>query len=288
MNDDYLWDGSGEPDPEIVRLEKTLAPLRYRSKPRRWPLYACAGAIAAALAIFALLPSRVSVWKVDDRAARLGETLDVSRETVMQSAIGSLRIEPGSRLKLSSDNRLALERGVLHALIWAPPRQFVVDMPGTAAIDLGCRYTLRVEPDASGLLTVDTGWVAFQSGDLEAFIPAGAACRTHPRRGAGTPFRVDAAESLRTAVAAFDSGGRSSLGRILADARAEDGLTLWHLLARTEARERAQVYDRFRQLVDVPDLRAAILRGDPRAMDAAWNALGLGETRWWRGWKRNL
>jgi hypothetical protein len=30
MNDDYLWDKSGEPDPEIERLEELLGELRYR------------------------------------------------------------------------------------------------------------------------------------------------------------------------------------------------------------------------------------------------------------------
>ena len=33
MNDDYLWDQSGPPDPETVRLEETLAPFRYRMRP---------------------------------------------------------------------------------------------------------------------------------------------------------------------------------------------------------------------------------------------------------------
>lgn len=33
MNDDYLWDKSGEPDPEIQELEEILAPLRYEPKP---------------------------------------------------------------------------------------------------------------------------------------------------------------------------------------------------------------------------------------------------------------
>ena len=28
MSDDYLWDGSGEPDPEVERLERLLATLR--------------------------------------------------------------------------------------------------------------------------------------------------------------------------------------------------------------------------------------------------------------------
>lgn len=33
MNEDYLWDKSGEPDPEIQELEQILAPLRYQPKP---------------------------------------------------------------------------------------------------------------------------------------------------------------------------------------------------------------------------------------------------------------
>jgi negative regulator of sigma E activity len=32
MNEDYLWDKSGEPDPEIQRLEEILGPLRYQPK----------------------------------------------------------------------------------------------------------------------------------------------------------------------------------------------------------------------------------------------------------------
>jgi hypothetical protein len=59
MKDDYLWDGSGEPDPEIERLEKVLSRYRYQPKPmgaafdqqllprraRFWPKLAVAAAI---------------------------------------------------------------------------------------------------------------------------------------------------------------------------------------------------------------------------------------------------
>ena len=37
MNDDYLWDKSGEPDPQIQELEEILAPLRYQPKPLAIP-----------------------------------------------------------------------------------------------------------------------------------------------------------------------------------------------------------------------------------------------------------
>ena len=33
MNDDYLWDKSGQPDPEIQQLEQILGTLRYQPKP---------------------------------------------------------------------------------------------------------------------------------------------------------------------------------------------------------------------------------------------------------------
>jgi hypothetical protein len=37
MNDDYLWDKSGEPDPKIQELEQILAPLRYQPAPLDLP-----------------------------------------------------------------------------------------------------------------------------------------------------------------------------------------------------------------------------------------------------------
>lgn len=37
MNDDYLWDKSGPPDPEVQQLEEILGALRYQPKPFEIP-----------------------------------------------------------------------------------------------------------------------------------------------------------------------------------------------------------------------------------------------------------
>lgn len=37
MKDDYLWDKSGEPDPEIQKLEEILGTLRYQPRPLELP-----------------------------------------------------------------------------------------------------------------------------------------------------------------------------------------------------------------------------------------------------------
>ena len=38
MKDDYLWDKSGQPDPEIQKLEEILGTLRYQPKPLALPV----------------------------------------------------------------------------------------------------------------------------------------------------------------------------------------------------------------------------------------------------------
>jgi hypothetical protein len=37
MKEDYLWDKSGEPDPDIQQLEEILGTLRYQPKPLEFP-----------------------------------------------------------------------------------------------------------------------------------------------------------------------------------------------------------------------------------------------------------
>jgi hypothetical protein len=133
------------------------------------------------------------------------------------------------------------------------------------------------------------GWVAFQWRNIESFIPAGAACMTRPGHGPDTPHFLDAPEALTKGVAEFDlTGNIQALNLALSAARPRDALTLWHLLQRTQGAERAQVFDHFESLVKLPSslTREGVLSGDRKSMDAAWDALDLGDTSWWRGWKR--
>jgi hypothetical protein len=82
MNDDYLWDGTGEPDPEIQRLEEMLVELRYKDRrleipaqtaPRRRHPQFHLQAIAAAAAFLALA---LGIWlgsRVFNRARQGGQ-----------------------------------------------------------------------------------------------------------------------------------------------------------------------------------------------------------------------
>jgi ferric-dicitrate binding protein FerR (iron transport regulator) len=329
MTDDYLWDGSGTPDPDVRRLEAALGRLRSAppplrlpdAAPLRWGLRSVLPILATAAAIVLLVglawrTVATTRWDVEriagvprigtsavDATGRLtaGDTLTTdaaARARITISDIGGVVIDANSAVRLvetrGGHHRLALQRGTLHAAIYAKPGQFVVDTPSATATDLGCVYDLTVDDDGGGLLTVTFGWVAFDANGRESFVPAGASCRTAPDAGPGTPRYDDAPVALQEALQRFDFGppdGRAAaLREVLARARRRDAVTLWHLLSRVAPADRAIVFDAMAARVPPPAgvTRDKILALDKAALDTWWNALGLGDVSFWRHWKRPL
>lgn len=328
-DDRYLWDGSGDPDPSIVRLEETLGRLSHRGAPprvsaleaemetpRRWRVPALLGLAAAvvllASAVWLFYALSRTSWDVarlagtptvDGRTITGGARLPIggwlvtdaaSRARIAAGPIGRVEVDPNTRVQLvaarPSEHRLSLERGTIHARIWAPPKFFFVNTPAATAIDLGCAYTLRVEDDGSGLLKVTHGWVGFERDGREAYVPRGAVCATRPGVGPGTPRYEDAPSGYGEALDVLDFGAPDAPGRaaalelVLSRSHRRDALTLWHLLTRGTPDERARVYDRLAALVPPPDgvTRARALAGDRTALGLWWDALGVDVGTWWR------
>jgi hypothetical protein len=330
MSDDYLWDGAGTPDPDVQRLEALLGRLRtplagapaprLPQQPTRWrtPRYlAPALATAAAVLIMIGITLRTRAagsWEVASLAGQprvgssaldgtgriaVGQTLvtdAASQARLTVGRIGEVTIDSNTRVRLvaARDGRhqLALDRGTLHAVINAPPGQFVVNTPSATATDLGCAYTLHVDEAGAGYLTVTSGWVALDLNGRESLVPVGASCRTDARRGPGTPSYDDADPEMRRALEGFDeardAASRSAALRVvLGHAGPGDAMTLWHLISRADAVDRPAIVDALEDLLPMPPgvTRDAILRLDHSALDQWWNALGLGEANWWRNFK---
>jgi hypothetical protein len=341
---DYLWDGSGEPDPEIQRLEALLGQFRHdrpaRAFPaivpgRRWtffsrpmrlfPLLAAAAAVAIVAATFLIhgnnpAPLTVAGWDVSRIAGtpRIGqtsisgkegtshfgvgqvlETDNESRASLRAEDVGQIEMDPSTRLRLltmaTGLKQIAMDRGTIHAYIWAPAGQFVVDTPSAVTVDLGCAYTLHVDDSGAGLVRTSLGWVGFKLNGHESFIPAGAACPTRPKVGPGTPYFEDASAEFRAALARLDFEDSApqqradDLAIILAQSRKHDALTLWHLLSRVDEPQRTLVYDRLRELAPPPATitREGILHLDQPMLDLWWNTLGFDDISVWRHWERS-
>ena len=208
-------------------------------------------------------------------------------------------MDPSTRVRLlntaSGLKRIALDRGTIHAYIWADPGQFVVETPSAVAVDLGCEYTLHVDDSGSGTIRTSLGWVGFKLNGHEAFIPAGAACATKPKTGPGTPYFEDASADFRRALSRFDfedvtgQQRNEDLTIVLSQARKRDALTVWHLLSRVDESRRATVYDRLASLAPPPKsvTREGVLQLDQPMIDSWWNELGFDDISVWRYWERS-
>ena len=174
MNDDYLWDGQGEPDHEVQRLETLLSQLRCQSPAPEWPEPKASWwrmpwlepRWVAAAAVLVLAVAGVLVLRRPDRAwqvaslegspkiagAKIGETGrmkvgqwletdSASRAKITVGTIGVVEVGRDTRIGLldagRAEHRMSLARGSIRASIWAPPRQFFVNTPAATAVDLG-------------------------------------------------------------------------------------------------------------------------------------------------------
>lgn len=259
--------------------------------------------LAAAAALLLLLMSRghPSTWDVTTLAGRpqLGterlagtgrlrvgdwlQTDDSSRALIAVGRIGQVEVKPASRVQLvaaqATEHRLALARGMIDAKVDAMPRLFFVDTPAGTAIDLGCAYTLESDSLGNGLLHVTSGEVEFASGTRSARVLVGTLVHIRPLLGPGTPYVEDAPAPLVSALVAFDfeneKGSARATRNVLALARAQDAVSLWHLLQRVDVSLRGAVYDRLAALVPPPPgvTRRGAIALQSRDLEGYWTKI---------------
>jgi hypothetical protein len=228
---DYLWDRSGRPDPEIQRLESMLSGFAHGARPskktasRRRLLLAGSIFLAAALTTLILWyldqaqpTTDVKLLVVgEDRLLRQNEWFDAtseSRELRLERSdtwLGEFTLDPGSRLQAREIRddlaQLYLNRGRMKAFVYldAHPRFVQTRTPATNCVDLGCEYTLTVDDAGDSVVEVTMGRVAFEDNGREVYVPHGATCWASKARGAGTPRYLDAPQPLVEALDAFDA-----------------------------------------------------------------------------------
>ena len=293
MSDDYLYDRSGRPDPDVDRLEKLLAPLAHdapldelrlhRKHRAPWIVLGAALAAAAALVIYLVVPrdgaacdgtagfafagvgGEVSCGgaQVARGVLPVGGELDTgdSEASLTIADIGSAKLGKQTRVRLDRTDperhQLALERGHMHAKVIAPPRLFAVTTKHTDVVDLGCEYTIDIDDAGAGSICVHSGLVelATKSG-ATVITPEGTCAAILTGQRPGLPHARDSRAELVAAVQAYDRGEAAAFDRLLAIAHDRDAITLIALAA-IDAR-RAAVLERLMELSPPPDAEISV------------------------------
>jgi len=271
----------------------------FASWRRRW--YWVPLAAAAVFAFLLIARAERSAWDVTALAGRpligtrrlaasgrlrVGDWLqtdDSSRALIAVGRIGQVEVRPDTRLQLvvakANEHRLALARGTIDAKVDAVPRLFFVETPAGTAIDLGCDYTLETDFLGKGLLRVTAGEVEFQTGSRSSRVPRGALMQIQPATGPGVPYVEEAPAPFVRALIAFDLERRGTRARavrtVLALARPQDAISLWHVLQRVDPPLRGVVYDRLTALVPPPPgvTRRGALALESRALEGYWTKI---------------
>jgi len=304
MSDDYLWDPSSPPDPEVERLERALARYRYtpdagaprwQRTPRALRPWLVAGGLAAALVLAAVWLARAgepAAYRIEGlperRSIAVGEELELApgaSANLRIGTLGDLSVAGGSRLRVEAigaeEHRLYLERGRVEARIAALPRVFQIGTPAGRAVDLGCAYVLEVDESGAARVRVTEGQIEFAFDGREVYVPANAVCRSDPRSGPSWPeFERKGGpldDFLAVARGEKELTGKvepaTMVAELLAECSSEDTLTLWHVFAdeRVEGWLRDLVLERLRREFPLPrGVDAAGLAARDAAQLRAW------------------
>lgn len=279
MSDDYLWDRSGAPDPDVKQLEDLLVPLRHaapledvglrRRRRGRKPWLAGAIVLAAAAAVVLVVVRLRPVRDGGELASCngfafstrgggsgvlcVGASLDTGeRETELAIAqIGRAELGPNTRIALDRSgpgaHHLTIDHGHMHARVNAPPRLFQVSTRSTEVTDLGCEYTIDVDDAGAGAICVQTGQVELATPSGAIVVAAAGTCaQIAAGRSAGLPIARDAPPELASAARE-----PRDVAAVLAHARPADAITLANL-ATLDAAHRRDILVRLAELSPPP------------------------------------
>src|SRR5437588_11326303 len=129
----------------MERLEQALAPLRYRHRAdliretarrsRAWRAVAAAVFLSAVgLTQLGMPGAPHTAWEIagmqgGPRYLRSGQCLRTGSSAQLRlesESVGRIDLGPNAELRASSNPKVRLQKGMLHAFIWAPAREFVV------------------------------------------------------------------------------------------------------------------------------------------------------------------
>jgi hypothetical protein len=330
---DYLWDPRAEPEEEVEQLERLLRPLgaqahelaerelpiAWRAPAARWrrrTVQFAAVAASLVLSVYSAHFYRLS-WRegspwpmtmqsadgaVRNRELRVGQriaTAEGETATLQAARIGTVTVGPDSAAMLvrtrKGQHRVELERGRLHAKVWAPPSYFGVTHGELRFTDLGCEFDLSVAA-GGGTLTVASGWVIYRHRDAEILVPEHYSL-AFSATAAQVPMRIDASAELRARVIQLDADAAAGVApgdiatlaqAIAANARDDDFFTLLNLLVRYPELAGTALYPRLASALHVDvvaDHRARWARGDVAAREEWWQRLPAQPKTWWLNWR---
>jgi len=186
------------------------------------------------------------------------ETNSITRLQIQIPNLGSIFIEPESKIERLKSNKIRLLQGAILSMKNGAKEFLSIDVPGAEIKDyfLGGQFRLDLAEPKVSILEVIDGWVLVEKDNLETLVLPNHFCKIMADSGVGLPYHNGSSNELINAINDYcftRPGNEEDLISILTKADVSNSVTLWNLMKRVTRKQRDMViYTIFGLLGDPP------------------------------------
>ncbi len=213
-----------------------------------------------------------------------GETLisqNKSSAMIKIPKVGNVFVEENTVLFLEKakdgGNRLNLKSGRIKVTNAVELPDFKIVFKGFEINDKSGEFTVSAEDSNNASVNVNAGFVEINYNEQSIFLNDGYVCDLVDGFDPGTPYNINASDSLKNEIKNFDynNGGDSSVDKIITCAKQKDMLTLLTMIPHASQLKRQVLYQVITNKFPPPDdvTRMGIIKGDPKMLFLWWQEI---------------
>lgn len=174
-------------------------------------------------------------------------------------------------------NRLNLNYGRIKVTNTVDLPDFVITCKGYEINDKSGEFTVVASDTSGALISVNRGFIEIICNEQSTFLNERYVCNIKVGFGTGTPYNIDASDSLKEEIKSFDynNGGDAAVDKIIAHTGPKDVLTLLALIPRASQLKRQQLYQEITNQFPPPEnvTRMGIIKADPQMLFLWWQEI---------------
>jgi len=213
-----------------------------------------------------------------------GESLNTdskSRIFVHVPQVGKLQIDTNTTIVIEKakdgNNRVVLKRGSIKIINSALMPDLTIVLNSSFISDHGGVFSVAADESDNIKVNVEFGFVEIRYKNESYFVKEGYICEIKNSFRPGTPYRINASDSLKNEVEKFDyeNGGDDSIQKIISAANKEDMLTLLALIPNASRLQRQILFqivaNHFPPPADITS--AGIYNADSEMLNKWWEEI---------------
>lgn len=208
-------------------------------------------------------------------------TKDNSNVVVNVPNTCKLEVQPNTFLILtkakSNDNRIKLEYGSVKVFNSVLLPHFAIELKNSIIHYKGGSFSVTAKKNNDVKIFVEFGIIEIEQHGKSYFVDEGYVCEIRNNNRVGTPYRINASDSLKAEIEKFDyqQGGDASVDKIIKLSQPNDALTLLSLIPNTSVTYRGILFQKIANYFPPPSnvTYEGIIKLNSKMLESWWHEI---------------